>query len=557
MTDASQISAVGVVLAAARRALLSASCSSLPRPDENFAATLPEEVPVARQRQRRDLSGRTRAALFDNAVARRVGDVLTIVLEENTNATKSAITTTKKTTTEAMAAPTLLGRAADDAWAQRAQQLAQRCHHLRRRGRQLAEQQLTGSISVTVAKRLANGNLLVRGAEVDHDQSGPRVRAHPGHRAADRHRPRQHRALDHGGRRHHRLWRDRARSTTPTPRAGWRASSTPSGCRSEGRSAICIEAAPRCDGWQLFGALALAAVLLLRRLARAERVKDLATVAGVRSNQLVGYGLVVGLERHRRSDHAGALHGAEHHQHAGEVRRDRAGQRRLADAAQERRGGHRDGRAAAFAKPGQTIDVTVASIANANSLRGGALLMTPLRGADGEVYAMAQGSMMVSGFGVAGQGRLARQRQRAERRPHSQRRDGRARGADQFGTEPFVMLNLNTPDFTTADAPDARAQQAARRGQRPGARCGFGQGAGADRSDRAGGVHRHAAGARDRARRGAGARDHQFAHRHRGDQLAGARDGRPRWRTARSRSPSPSAPDVSQPNAAARRARPW
>ena len=55
-----------------------------------------------------------------------------------------------------------------------------------------------------------------------------------------------------------------------------------------------------------------------------------------------------------------------------------------------------------FAKPGQTIDVTVASIGNANSLRGGALLMTPLRGADGEVYAMAQGSVMVSGFGVEG-----------------------------------------------------------------------------------------------------------------------------------------------------------
>ena len=55
-----------------------------------------------------------------------------------------------------------------------------------------------------------------------------------------------------------------------------------------------------------------------------------------------------------------------------------------------------------FAKPGQTIDVTVASIGNATSLRGGSLLMTPLRGADGEVYAMAQGSVVVSGFGVSG-----------------------------------------------------------------------------------------------------------------------------------------------------------
>ena len=50
-----------------------------------------------------------------------------------------------------------------------------------------------------------------------------------------------------------------------------------------------------------------------------------------------------------------------------------------------------------FIKAGQTIDVTVGSIGNASSLRGGDLLMTPLRGADGEVYAMAQGSVVVSG----------------------------------------------------------------------------------------------------------------------------------------------------------------
>ena len=61
-----------------------------------------------------------------------------------------------------------------------------------------------------------------------------------------------------------------------------------------------------------------------------------------------------------------------------------------------------------FAKTGQTIDVTVSSIGNASSLRGGSLLMTPLRGVDGQVYAFAQGSMVVSGFGVARQGRLAR-----------------------------------------------------------------------------------------------------------------------------------------------------
>src|SRR5690606_36646102 len=56
----------------------------------------------------------------------------------------------------------------------------------------------------------------------------------------------------------------------------------------------------------------------------------------------------------------------------------------------------------AFAKPGQTIDVTVSSIGNAGSLRGGSLLMSALKGADGQVYAVAQGNVVVGGFGVSG-----------------------------------------------------------------------------------------------------------------------------------------------------------
>ncbi len=59
-----------------------------------------------------------------------------------------------------------------------------------------------------------------------------------------------------------------------------------------------------------------------------------------------------------------------------------------------------------FAKAGQTIDVTVSSVGNANSLRGGALLLTPLKGADGQVYALAQGNLVVGGFGA--EGRTAR-----------------------------------------------------------------------------------------------------------------------------------------------------
>ena len=84
-----------------------------------------------------------------------------------------------------------------------------------------------------------------------------------------------------------------------------------------------------------------------------------------------------------------------------------------------------------FAKPGQTIDVTVSSIGNAKSLRGGQLLMTPLRGADGEVYAMAQGSLVVGGVGAAGQERLPRRGEQFRQRPHSERRHGGARVASR------------------------------------------------------------------------------------------------------------------------------
>ena len=86
--------------------LLSATLPQVPRPDENFAATLPEEdTRSAAQANGAIYQAGHDQTLFDNAVARRVGDVLTITLVENTNAAKSAVTTTKKTTTEAMAAP--------------------------------------------------------------------------------------------------------------------------------------------------------------------------------------------------------------------------------------------------------------------------------------------------------------------------------------------------------------------------------------------------------------------------------------------------------------------
>ncbi len=83
----------------------------------------------------------------------------------------------------------------------------------------------------------------------------------------------------------------------------------------------------------------------------------------------------------------------------------------------------------AFVKPGQTIDITVNSIANAKSLRGGSLLVTPLHGLDGQIYAIAQGNLIVSRLRRGGQRRLEAHRQRAEFRADSERRDRGARGA--------------------------------------------------------------------------------------------------------------------------------
>lgn len=143
--------------------LILAACSSVPRPDENFAATLPEEVPVAAQSNGAIYQAGRDETLFDDPVARRVGDVLTIVLQEATNAAKSAITTTKKTTTEAMAAPTLMGGSLTLHGRNLLNNSLNDASTFDGEGDSSQSNQLTGSISVTVTKRLANGNLLVRG----------------------------------------------------------------------------------------------------------------------------------------------------------------------------------------------------------------------------------------------------------------------------------------------------------------------------------------------------------------------------------------------------------
>jgi flagellar L-ring protein FlgH len=150
-------------LAAALVLAVLPGCSTMPRPDENFAATLPEEVPVEVAANGAIFHTGHDVPLFENTVAHRVGDVLTITLQEQTNASKSATTTTKKTTTEAMAAPTLLGAPLTIHGTNILNNNLNDATTFDGEGASAQSNVLTGFISVTVRKRLANGNLLVRG----------------------------------------------------------------------------------------------------------------------------------------------------------------------------------------------------------------------------------------------------------------------------------------------------------------------------------------------------------------------------------------------------------
>ncbi|MFT6897911.1 MAG: flagellar P-ring protein precursor FlgI [Paraglaciecola sp.] len=185
--------------------------------------------------------------------------------------------------------------------------------------------------------------------------------------------------------------------------------------------------------------------LLLAPFSHAQRIKDLASVQGVRANQLVGYGLVVGLPgtgeqspfteqsfRTMLSNFGISL--------ATNVKPKIKNVAAVAVHAE----------LPPFYKPGQTIDITVSSVGEAASLRGGTLLQTFLKGLDGKVYAVAQGSLVVSGFGVQGAdgskivsniptvGRIANGALVERAVPNG------------LMENDFLTLNLNTPDFTTA-----------------------------------------------------------------------------------------------------------
>ena len=151
--------------------------------------------------------------------------------------------------------------------------------------------------------------------------------------------------------------------------------------------------------WLLFAAMLALTGLVLGIDARAERVKDIASVQGVRPNQLIGYGLVVGLDGS----------GDQTTQTPFTVQSLTSMLQQLGVNLPPGTSLQLKNVAAVmvtamlppFAQPGQSLDVTVSSMGNAKSLRGGTLLLTPLKGADGRVYAMSQGNLVVSGAGAS------------------------------------------------------------------------------------------------------------------------------------------------------------
>ena len=190
------------------------------------------------------------------------------------------------------------------------------------------------------------------------------------------------------------------------------------------------------------------AVLIISGSVHAERIKDISSFAGVRSNQLLGYGLVVGLDGtgDQTSQTPFTIQSLKSFlkQYGVTIPPDINPQLKNVAAVTV----HAD--LSPFAKPGQTIDITVSSLGNAKSLRGGSLLITPLRGIDGQVYAIAQGNLVVGGLGVQGSdgSSISINIPSAGRIPNGAT-------VERAVPSPFVSsdelyLNLHAADFTTA-----------------------------------------------------------------------------------------------------------
>ncbi|MCE7915755.1 MAG: flagellar basal body P-ring protein FlgI [Nitrosomonas sp. PRO4] len=196
----------------------------------------------------------------------------------------------------------------------------------------------------------------------------------------------------------------------------------------------------------LITCLFLIIIIFFSSLCIADRIKDLTSIQGVRNNQIIGYGLVVGLDGSGDMTTQTPFTVQSIINMLGQlgVNLPPGTNLQLRNVAAVMV----TATIPAFAKPGQHIDVTVSSMGNAKSLRGGTLLMTPLKGTDNQVYAMAQGNVLVGGIGAAAGGSSVQVNHLSV---------GRISGGGiierevptTIGQGDYINLELNSTDFTT------------------------------------------------------------------------------------------------------------
>lgn len=181
----------------------------------------------------------------------------------------------------------------------------------------------------------------------------------------------------------------------------------------------------------------------------AERIKDISSVAGVRSNQLIGYGLVVGLDgtgdQTTQSPFTTQTFSSMLKQFGITLPQGARMQMKNVAAVMIQ------AELPAFAKPGQMIDITVSSVSNAKSLRGGSLILSELKGLDGNVYAIAQGNLVVGGFGATGSdgSNITVNVPSVGRIPNGATVERMVQ--TNFAAGQPIVFNLNHADFTTAN----------------------------------------------------------------------------------------------------------
>jgi len=205
----------------------------------------------------------------------------------------------------------------------------------------------------------------------------------------------------------------------------------------------------RKHSFTLLGHLCLVVCLGASGLAHAMRIKEVATIEGVRSNQLTGFGLVVGLDGtgDQTTQMPYTTQGLSNYlQQLGiTLTSTTLAQLQMKNVAAVLV----TAQLPAFARPGQLLDVNVSSVGNAKSLKGGTLIASPLKGADGEIYALAQGNLIVAGAGAAAGGsKVTVNHLSAGRIPDGAQVERVVPTALQEGST--VNLSLNASDFQTA-----------------------------------------------------------------------------------------------------------